>query len=247
MSVKPSAEEAALWQRRLASQANNRAWSRSEQPSRTSEEDEDMLHAAHAAMYFWNIVGNANNKAHAAQLLAHAYAILKQPNPASQYLAKSQAVFMADSAEPWERALAHAVAANVASAKGLAAEHEVHYRQATEKVAALPDAEERAILEATLRVIPTPAGLGRTSSPAAPSAMSFSMTVTSVEEESLRDAFLTPLRAYNQSKAGASNYEPLLVVLRFRASSFVRLWLLHCPVNFKVRRPNTLIVGGTVR
>ncbi len=156
MSEKPSAEDTALWQRRLASQANNRAWALSEQHSRTADEEEEMLQAAHAAMYFWNIVGNANNKAHAAQLLAHAYATLKLPNPASHYLAKSHPVFMAESAEPWERALAHAVAANVAAARGQATEHAEHYRQATERVAALPDPEERAILEATLRVLPVP-------------------------------------------------------------------------------------------
>ena len=158
MSDKPSPEEVALWQRRLASQANNRAWTLSEQRSRTPEEDEEMLQAAHAAMYFWNIVGNASNKAHAAQLLAHAYATLKLPNPAAYYLAKSQPVFMAEAAEPWERALAHAVAANVACASGQAAVHAEHYRQASEQVAALSDAEERAILEATLRVLPVPAG-----------------------------------------------------------------------------------------
>jgi len=52
MDEKPTPEEAARWQRRLASQANNRAWSLSESVSRTAEEDEEMLQAAHAAMYF---------------------------------------------------------------------------------------------------------------------------------------------------------------------------------------------------
>jgi hypothetical protein len=158
VSEKPSPEDVALWQRRLASQANNRAWTLSEQQSRTPEEDEEMLQAAHAAMYFWNIVGNANNKAHAAQLLAHAYASLKLPNPAAHYLARSQPVLMAEAAEPWERALAHAVAANVASAAGQAGKHAEHYRMAVEQVAELPDAEERAILEATVRVLPVPVG-----------------------------------------------------------------------------------------
>lgn len=158
MSDKPSAEDMALWQRRLASQANNRAWALSEQPSRSPEEDEEMLQAAHAAMYFWNIVGSANNKAHAAQLVAHAYATLKLPGPAAYYLAKSQPVLMADAAAPWERALAHAVAANVAAAQGQATAHAEHYRQAVAQVAALPDPEDRAILEATLRVLPAPAG-----------------------------------------------------------------------------------------
>ena len=156
MSEKPTPEDIALWQRRLAGQANNRAWSLSEQPSRTQEEDEEMLQAAHAAMYFWKIVGNENNKAHAAQLLAHAYATLKLPDPAAHYLAKSEPVFLSMKAESWERALAHAVAANVAAAKRDAALHREHYRKATEQVTALPDPEERSILEATLRVLPVP-------------------------------------------------------------------------------------------
>ena len=156
MSEKPSPEEVALWQRRLASQANNRAWSLSERPSRSPDEDEEMLQAAHAAMYFWKIVGTENNKAHAAQLVAHAYATLKLPNPASHYLAKSEPVLLSDKAEPWERALAHAVAANVAAARGDWALHREHHREAVEQVAALPDPEDRAILEATLRVLPAP-------------------------------------------------------------------------------------------
>lgn len=156
MTDKPTPEETALWQRRLAGQANNRAWALSEQPTRTPEEDEEMLQAAHTAMYLWKIVGNDNNKAHAAQLLAHAYATLKLAHPASYYLAKSQPTFLAETAEPWERALAHAVAANVAAAKGEDALHREHFRLATEQVAALPDPEERAILAATLRVLPPP-------------------------------------------------------------------------------------------
>ena len=158
MSEKPSAEDVALWQRRLASQANNRAWSLAEQGSRSPLEDEEMLHAAHAAMYFWNIVGTAGNKAHAAQLLAHVCATLKLPEQASHYLAQSQPVMMSASADAWERALAHAVTANVAAANGWHAQHAEHYRQAGELVAALPDAQDRAILEATLRVLPVPGG-----------------------------------------------------------------------------------------
>jgi hypothetical protein len=156
MPEMPTSEDLALWQRKLAAQANNRAWALAEKSSRSSEEDEEMLHAAHAAMYFWNIVGNASNKAHAAQLLAHAYATLGQPGPASRYLAKSQPTFLAGPAEPWEHALAHAVAANVAAAMKDAGAHQEHLRIATEQTAALADPQDRAVLEATLRVLPVP-------------------------------------------------------------------------------------------
>ena len=46
MTEKPSPEEVVRWQRRLAGQANNRAWSLSEQASRSAAEDEEMLKGA---------------------------------------------------------------------------------------------------------------------------------------------------------------------------------------------------------
>lgn len=156
MDEKPTPEETARWQRRLASQANNRAWTLAEADFRTPGEDEEMLQAAHAAMHFWKIVGDDKNRAHAAQLVAHAYALIGLPGPAAHYLAKSQPVFFADGAEPWETALAHAVAANVAAAAKDAASHRDHYTKAFDHVAALPDPEDRKILEATLRVLPVP-------------------------------------------------------------------------------------------
>lgn len=156
MSDKPTPEEVATWQKRLASQANNRAWALSESSTRSPEEDEEMLQAAHAAMYFWKIVGAPNNRAHAAQLLAHVYAHLKLPNPAHHYLGQSQPFFMQGDCEPWETALAHAVAANVAAAAGKHEEHGTHFKTAQQLIAVLQDAEDRQILNATLRVIPAP-------------------------------------------------------------------------------------------
>jgi len=50
VAEKPPPEDVALWQRRLASQANNRAWTLAETLSRSPDEDEEMLQAACAAM-----------------------------------------------------------------------------------------------------------------------------------------------------------------------------------------------------
>ena len=156
MADTPSSEEVALWQRRLAAQANNRAWRLSESPSRSPQEDEEMLQAAHASMYFWKLVGNAANRAHAAQLVAHVYALLKLPNPAKHYLAQSEPFFLEQDCEPWERACAFAVKASVAAAAGQSEAHASSYREAERRIAALPDPEDREILNATLRVLPKP-------------------------------------------------------------------------------------------
>ncbi len=156
MADTPSSEELALWQRRLAAQANNRAWRLSESPSRSSQEDEEMLQAAHAAMYFWKQVGTANSRAHAAQLVAHVYALLKLPNPAKHYLVQSAPFFLERDCEPWEKACAFAVQASVAAVCSQPELHACSYREAERLIAALPDPKDREVLYATLRVVPIP-------------------------------------------------------------------------------------------
>lgn len=156
MAGKPTPDEVALWQRRLASQANNRAWTLTEIPDRAPEDDEEMLHAAHAAMYFWSMVGDPGNHAHAAQLLAHVYALLKLPEPAARYLSQASPHFEQGEAAPWERAFFHAVAANVAFIEGDAAAHARHYAQAQADADEIADPQTRDMFAATLRVIPGP-------------------------------------------------------------------------------------------
>ena len=106
MADSPSSDEMALWQRRLAAQANNRAWRLSESTDRSPQDDEDMLGAAHAALHLWKLAGNAGNRAHAALLLAHVYALLKLPHPARHYLGQCEPFFLGQDCEPWERACA---------------------------------------------------------------------------------------------------------------------------------------------
>lgn len=157
MNTKTNPEDTALWQRRLAAQANNSAWRLSELKTRTEAQNQEMLHAAHAAMHLWSIVGNDNNRAHAIQLLAQVHALLGNASQAQTYLAESSAYFFAGDRDPWEVACAHAIAANVACCSGLPDAHQLHYQQAAELIAALPDPQDRDILKATLAIVPPPA------------------------------------------------------------------------------------------
>jgi hypothetical protein len=158
MADTPTPEETARWQRRLAAQANNRAWTLAENPQRTPQEDREMLSAAHAALHLWRIVGNGDNVAHAEQLVGHVCAFLGDVAEARHYTARSFAHFTRDAAAPWEQAFAHAIAAHIAARAGDGVGHRAAYDEAAKRVAALEIAEERQILEASLRVIPAPAG-----------------------------------------------------------------------------------------
>ena len=156
MSQQHSPEEFATWQRRIAARANNKAWELSEKLNRTQAEDQEMLHAAHAAMHLWSIVGNESNKAHAEQLLAHVSALLGDATRAVEYFQGSSEFFSSGKCEAWEVAMCRAIAANVAACTGDDISHQALYDDAASRIAALPRSEDREILLATLRVVPVP-------------------------------------------------------------------------------------------
>ena len=153
-----SPEELATWQRRIAARANNKAWELSERLNRTPAEDQEMLHAAHAAMHLWSIVGNESNHAHAELLLAYVYALLGDAIHAARYFQGPDAFFVGGQCEAWEVALCRSIAANVAACAGDVHSHLALYNDAASLTAALPSAEDREILLATLRVVPAPRG-----------------------------------------------------------------------------------------
>jgi hypothetical protein len=149
-------EEKSKWSRRFAIECNNRAWRLSEAKSRTPAEDQEMLHAAHAAALHWGQVGTALHQARATMLLAHVHALLGDGAAAMRYADESFAYVMEHESPAWEVAFAHAVLANAAAA-GKRELHSKHYERAQTLGEALPDAEDRSIFRATFRVVPEPA------------------------------------------------------------------------------------------
>ena len=150
-------EDESKWRRRLGSGANNRAWTLAEMLSRTREEDEEMLHAAHAAAHLWSTVGNARNAALADLLLGQVHALLGNPVLAERFARSALEFFLSGKSAPWELAAAHAVAANAAHCSGDSVAHQREYAAAQSAAEAITNAEEKAIFLATLRVVPKPA------------------------------------------------------------------------------------------
>lgn len=75
---------------------------------------------------------------------------------AAMAIAKLLPFSLEQNCEPWERACAFAVKASVAAAAGQSQAHVSSYREAERLIAALPDPEDREILNATLRIVPKP-------------------------------------------------------------------------------------------
>ncbi len=156
MAEQPSDEETRQWHRRFAVDTNNRAWRLSESAARSAADDAEMLNAAHAAALHWSKAGTELHAARADMLLGHVHALLGHGSLAMRYANASFTYIAAHDSPDWERAFAHAVLANAASAAGDSKLHSDHYALAKALGLALPNPEEREIFEATFRRIPAP-------------------------------------------------------------------------------------------
>lgn len=155
MSTDQQSEEIA-WRRRVASITNNRAWTLAEMSERTAQQDEEMLHAAHASAHLWRSVGTARNAALADLLLGQVHSLLGNAALAQRFADSARAFFLNGAGTPSDRAMAHAVAANAAHCGGDAASHEREYTAALSAMEAIANEKEKEIVLATLRVIPPP-------------------------------------------------------------------------------------------
>jgi hypothetical protein len=105
-------------------ECNNTAWGLLEQPARTADETQQLLHAAHTALHHWAHIGTPINRLRGLSLLATAYTAAGQAEEAIRWasacLALSDRLGMpkaaadqhdADGQTSFDRACAHACAA----------------------------------------------------------------------------------------------------------------------------------------
>jgi hypothetical protein len=135
--------------RYFAVELNNRAWDLVEAPSRTDDETDEMLHAAHGAAWHWSKVGEPIHQLRAMVLLAAAHAKAGLGEAAIRFadrgLALSERVGDAQSA--FDRATVHGAAALAWRTAGRGAEAERHAANRHAATAALADDQERKLIE----------------------------------------------------------------------------------------------------
>jgi hypothetical protein len=71
--------------KRLGAELNNLVWELLEKAERTPDDDERMLHAAHASCYHWLEAGTPVNHARGEWLISRVYAVLGKPEPALHF------------------------------------------------------------------------------------------------------------------------------------------------------------------
>lgn len=139
--------DVATAQRWFAIEANNASWDLVEESTRSREDAERMLSAAHAARWHWSAVGTPLNMLRCESLLAAAYLAADQAELSLHHAQRCLSQLTnCEAATPFDRAGAHAAVACAMGTLDRLSEAREHYLQAKQYANEL-EADEREVFE----------------------------------------------------------------------------------------------------
>jgi DNA-binding transcriptional MerR regulator len=157
MAVKEPATLEPAERRQLAADLFNHTWALLELQGRTTEQDDEMIHAAHASRYHWGEVGTPANRARGEWQCARVYAVLGRAEPALHHARRCLAICEEHGLGDWDLAAAWEALARAA----LVAGDRVLYRDALARgrtaLDAIADPEDRRLVEVDLDELEAPA------------------------------------------------------------------------------------------
>jgi hypothetical protein len=141
-------------ERRLAAGLFNETWRFLDMPNRRPEQDDEMIHAAHASRYHWGKVGEPVTLARGEWLCSRVYAVLCRPEPAIFHARRCLELLTEfGGAEDWDEAAAYEGLARAYSVAGDKKERDAWLSRAREAVKAIRNQEDREPIEADLKTV----------------------------------------------------------------------------------------------
>jgi len=136
--------------RQLAADLFNHTWTLLERTGRTLEQDDEMIHAAHASRYHWGEVGTPANRARGEWQCARVYAVLGRPEPALHHARRCLAICEEHELSDWDLAAAWEAVARAARVAGDQAAYREALARGREALGGIADPEDRRLIEADL-------------------------------------------------------------------------------------------------
>jgi hypothetical protein len=131
----------------FAKSLNGRVWELLQQTSRSQEENDEMLHAAHACTYHWKFVGNALNQQRGQWLISHVHVVLGQAKEALRHAERCFEITQANKELMQDFDIAYAFE-GIARAQALLGDEKIameFYGLAQQAGNAIADEEDRSI------------------------------------------------------------------------------------------------------
>jgi DNA-binding transcriptional MerR regulator len=155
VNVKPA--EPALSEeeeRKIAVRYFNAVWDLMEKEDRSVEEDDLMLHMAHASRYHWGQVGKPENLARGEWQCSRVYAVLRRPEPCLHHAQRVLDICLENGIGDWDIAFAYEALARGNAIAGDVEAAKVMTERALGAAEAIEEDEERKIVLADLESIP---------------------------------------------------------------------------------------------
>ncbi len=141
--------------RALAVSLFNHVWTLLERGERTADEDDAMIHAAHASRHHWSEAGTTVNLARGEWQISRVYATLARAEPALFHARRClDYVERAPEAEDWDLPFAYEALARAHGVAGEWDEAERCERRARELAEEIADEEDRDLLLEALAALP---------------------------------------------------------------------------------------------
>jgi tetratricopeptide (TPR) repeat protein len=144
-------------QRTLAAETFNRGWRLLDKSGRTQDEDDEMLHGAHASRYHWIGAGTRVNAARGEWQCARVYAVLGRAEPALHHARRCLELCesVRDDLDPFDLPFAYEALARAHAVAGELEEARRWAERARAAGEAIEDEDDRALLESDLATIET--------------------------------------------------------------------------------------------
>ena len=139
--------------RRLGTALYNRVWTLLETPDRSSQQTDEMIHAAHASRYHWTMGGEPANLARGEWQCARVYAVLGRGEPALWHARRCVELCEEHGLGDWDLAAAYEAMARASSVAGDETGTRSWVERARDALAAVADPEDREPIERDLATI----------------------------------------------------------------------------------------------
>jgi DNA-binding transcriptional MerR regulator len=136
--------------RQLAADLFNHTWELLAMTARTPDQDDEMIHAAHASRYHWGEVGSPANRARGEWQCSRAYAVLGRAEPALHHARRCLAICEEHDLRDWDLAAAWEALARATRVAGDDAAHREAMAGGRAALEGIGDPEDRRLIEADL-------------------------------------------------------------------------------------------------
>jgi hypothetical protein len=140
--------------RRIAGELFNHVWSLLDKKDRGQEEDDEMLHAAHASRFHWGLAGTPLNLSVGEWQVSRVYATLGRAEPALYHARRALEIARRSRLSRFYLAYAYEAVARAAAVAGERRTRDRYLRRAREIGAGVRDRDDRRMLLEDLATIP---------------------------------------------------------------------------------------------